>query len=398
MVSARGEGFLHVGNDLAVYREQQPIDLASDSTFRLQHVPRMADLSTFSVELRRYPLVLNTWTRQLPQPAPVEELVCQGDDIVWHPHIKNAASSAPDDTVAVKVRMAPAGRRPVLLSYAMKGWKWSARYTAVLRGQSEVSTDLTGIVQIYNPTPMTFEDVRLTLESGGVAEPGTPTAPGFLMLPEYSPMADLFADTIPSLRPVWEYMLPNRVTLFGYEENQLPFLQARRLRGEQVFQVDSQAFPLSGSTTLKPTRSVLLIPNDAPHNMGWTLPAGPVEVYEGSTLTPPVFVGQMAHSESGSKIVLDLGLSEKVVARRSRTASWLEAGSQKDRYAIELLNQSDRNVQVELLEYPEIEQKWNLISSSEPAEETAHRLKFTLNLEKASRTTVEYVISSDLIK
>jgi hypothetical protein len=409
-ISARaaeiGETSLVVGQGWALVRELRYFSLREgEQEMLLDDIPVEADLSSLVVHSRLIPLEVLEWRRTSGDSGlpldPSLSITADGSSVHWRPADAGASESAetPSRSTAgpVLCRIKSPGtwkRAGIHVTYVVRDMGWTAAYQVSVRGEQAgdrepISVDLSGNVRLDNNCGRTFSNASVRLV--GLEQPGElkQKEPGFLMLNEDSPLADLWRQQQEGRGAENEYFLPNRVTIKARNRTEAALVRTIRTPASRIHLLTSEDVPEGGRE--HPLRKFISFNNTPENKMGFPLPPGPVEIFIGGMRSHFLQEGWISHTPANEAIRIDLGFANDVRARRgSRGKSPPVAGYFEEIFGISIVNMRDAEVRVEVDEKPPLNLEWDVIRAGKAYTETGKRLKFISTIGPGGSDDFEY--------
>ncbi len=401
---------LSIGPRWTVVRETRIVDLKEgEQEWVLEDLPAEADLSSLLIRSPRVPVELTDWERveardAPPNPGADASLSVSGDGSVaaWRPAAGRGAPSAAGPTPALRCRIrSPAARQqfPLEVIYRVRGIRWTALYQVAVRGEQAeekepVAVDLHGMARIENGTSRSFAraQVRLVGERG-TGQAAAPDEPGFLMVDEESPLADLWkAVSGPKRKETeYEYEVPSPVDLPARSRVEASLVRTVRTPADRHYAMVAEDFPPGWGDKDGPLRKVIVFRNVRANQMGRALPPGPVRVYLAGLRTHQLQEGWFDRTPANGEVRVDLGLADDVRGKRiTGLKSDVVAGFVEQDFSMTVRNARGSAIVVDVDEKPPVVLQWDLLRSSKPCEEAEQRLHFSFDLGAGEEETVEY--------
>lgn len=293
----------------------------------------------------------------------------------WQPGVRALVSAA--DSRAVDIG----------LSYLTDGLGWVADYDLVLA--PDAAATLSGWAQVRNDSGVDFDNARLALVAGEVAQEDGRGAPMALAAAMDRSAAEGVQRS--ALGGAYHrYVLPGRVSLADGAARQLPLIELGGLRAVKRYRVTHRA---RAQTRSDPEpQAVTMLLSLAGEGREQPLPAGVVRVYEQDGDGDLRWLGEdrIGHTPVDAPVRLEIGRAFDVQAQRRQTAyERLSDRSFESAWAIELGNATDATVQVTVVE--ELDGDWSLQEASPaPADQDAQQLSWRVEVPAGGSTVVEY--------
>ena len=284
-------------------------------------------------------------------------------------------------TLVLHLESPKAGKGTFELSYLTGGLDWKADYVADLAPGGK-TMDLSGWVTLTNDSGVAYRQAQVQLVAGEVNQ--VQPAPPPQMMERAMPM--MAAAPMPkeeTLDQYHLYTLPRPTDILNKQTKQVALLSApdvpvvRELvvRGRPYYY---QAQSADGWTKLA-VDSMLKFANKG-GNLGVPLPKGVVRVYSKDSRGNAQFIGEddIDHTPKNEDVILKLGESFDVTARRKQTDFSKLAGTSAYNYAyeaafaMELKNARAEPVTVRVLE--ELPGDWKIVQESQPHTKEAANL------------------------
>ena len=392
---------LCIGRDHAVVRERRTVIVpAGEGEFTLDGIPPEAELSSLVLRSRRVAVELLEWRREGPAAAgtgadPSLAVSADGSRVTW---ARGEGAPAAGAASSVRCRASsPVENRPmdVEVSYVLPGMGWSASYQVGVRGEEKgetepVSVDLTGLVRIENCTSQAFEDATVLLV-GAPGLPAPPKDPGFPMVDEESPLADLWRPMPPEPATEFEYALPDRVTVPARGGTDVVLVRTLRTPAARLYRMAAEDFPVGVEGKDAPLRKVLAVRNTAGNRMGMSLPPGKVQVFLGGMRTHLLQEAWFQRTPPNGEIRIDLGAAGDVRGLRVAGGRTPEvAGYFEQVFVLSLGNRLDAAIRAEVDEKPPLSLEWDIVSATKPYREEDRRLVFETEIGPRGQETIEY--------
>lgn len=409
VAAAAEEVTLTLGDGWGVVREVRTVELkAGEQEIVFGEIPAEADLSTLAIRSRRVSVDLLSWA--WVEEGAQAQRVADEDGLVTMGRADGAARWTPGESAPVPgmqtlrrvrcvIRSSGAGRRPLELLYRVDGVSWSCHYQALVRGElaeerEALAVDFAGAARIQNGTARGFADVLVRLVGPGrLPEPGRDPGPGYLMMDEDHPLADLWRSAEPEVGPEYEYRPVRRVTLVARAATEVPLAGAERVPAAPLYAMRSEDVPLAARGAGTPLTKMIVFKNAVRHGLGSALPPGPVDVFLGGMRRQMLEGAAIPFTAADGEIRIALG-SDPGVRGRRRAVAHTEAaqGSYEAVYEIVVDNERDSPVVVEISEKPPPILEWNLLSSTAACTERAQRLFFRQTVAAGSFSTIQYTL------
>lgn len=275
-------------------------------------------------------------------------------------------------TLVLHLRSDAAGTGNFELSYLTGGLAWSADYVAELAPDGD-AMDLNGWVTLVNASGIPYRQAQVQLVAGElnrVEEPEAPTmARGLAMAapPDMMPAQE-------SLDEYHLYTLPRPTDILNNQTKQVALLAAPRVPVTRELVVRGQPLAYQAQSddgwTKLPVASTLRFVN-RDGSLGMPLPKGTIRVYARDSRGNAQFVGEdrIDHTPKNESVVLKLGESFDVTARRRQTDFKKRSGTSAYNYIyeaafeMELKNAKPDPVAVKVLE--QVPGDWDMLDESQ---------------------------------
>lgn len=248
----------------------------------------------------------------------------------------------------------------VRLTYLTGDMGWHADYVLTLSEENEGA--LTAWVTLRNHSGASYEDARLKLIAGDVAEVRQPE----IMLRQVQVEAAM-ADVGVEERAFFEYHLyevQRLVTVPDRQAKQIEFASAPEITPTRAYLFDAapqitprpgaaQTDPRIGLDRDTPVQVRLEMTNSVESGLGLPLPAGVVRVYQADPGQAPELVGEdrIGHTARGEEISLRLGSAFDVIGERTQVDfEQLEERRLQETIQITLRNRRDEAITVRVNE------------------------------------------------
>ena len=383
---------LGVGRPASVVRELFTLTVPEGtSTLALARLPAAADPASLQVRFAEAPVTVDGWRVRQPVAGPLER---RGDAVVWRPDARTVMAPP---LVELDLRSPLAVTTRVELTYLTTGLYWSARYTVLVRGdlareEEAVALDLSARVRLENRTGRRYAGARVLLVGeDGPSDAGRPSPPGFLMLDD-QPLADLWMDPPPVVRPRFSYLLPDPVTWPAEGVLDVDWLEAPRRPATRLYRLSAEEAGQAAPSGARALNRWLVISHGVAGE-GTALPAGQAEVQMGGQRAGTVRGAWIPHTAAGGQLRIDLGpVAEVTGERKFRNRTGKVGDSYEETRAVEVVNQLESAVQIEVEERPPTELEWELLRSTAPHQREGRRLIFTARVEARGRLEIRYAV------
>ncbi len=297
-----------------------------------------------------------------------------------------------------------AGTHDLQVAYLTSGINWQADYIAMLDPEND-GLSLTGWVSVDNNSGATYENARLKLIAGDVAQ----------VTPDVAVMAEemvMRAAPEPQVeeRAFFDYHLyevARPVTIGDRQTKQIEFARAPEVSVEREYVVEftRPIFVRLGSAITDPNRVTrepmnaeirILVMNEEASGLGMPLPQGIVRVYQEDVDGSAQFVGEdrIRHTPRNEEISLTLGRTFDIVAERTPTA-FRQLGERhiEETIQIELRNQQDEAVTVRVIEHLFRAHDAEVTESSMEFEQIdANTIAFEVEIDAEDTATLSYTV------
>jgi hypothetical protein len=383
---------LGVGRPVSAVRESFFLAVPEGtSTLALARLSVAADPASLQIRFPDAVVAVEGWRVRHPVTGPLER---RGDAAVWRP---DAFSVAAPPLVDLYLRSPLAVTTRVELTYLTTGLAWSARYTVQVRGdlareEEAVALDLSARVRLENRTGRPYADARVLLV-GEDAPPEAARAPpaGFLMLDEH-PLADLWQDPPPAVRPRFSYLLPDPVTWPADGVLDVRWLEAPRRPATRLYRLTEAESHQGAPGGARALNRWLVMSHGAAGEVT-ALPAGQAEVQMGGQRAGAVRNAWIPHTAAGGQLRVDLGPVVEVTGERKfRSRTGKVGDSYEETRSVEVVNQLGSAIQIEVEERPPTELEWELLRSTAPHQRAGRRLIFATRVEAGGRQEIRYTV------
>lgn len=383
---------LGVGRPVSVVRESFTMAVPEGtSTFALARLPAAADPASLQVRFAEAPVAVEGWRVRQPAAGPLER---RGDAAVWRP---DALSAVAPPLVDLHLRSPLAVTTRVDLTYLTTGLAWSARYTVQVRGdlareEDAVALDLSARVRLENRTGRRYADARVLLVGEDAPSDAAHTPPpGFLMLDD-QPLADLWQDPPPAVRPCFSYLLPDPVTWPADGVIDVRWLEAPRRPATRLYRLTAEESGQAAPSGARALNRWLVMSHGAAGEVT-ALPAGQAEVQMGGLRSGAVRDAWIPHTAVGGQLRVDLGpVAEVTGERKFRSRTGKVGDSYEETRSVEVVNQLGSAIQIEVEERPPTELEWELLRSTAPHQRAGRRLTFATRVDAGGRQEIRYTL------
>jgi hypothetical protein len=367
----------------------------------LRGIPAEADLSSLALRARRVSIRLTEWSRERPAIDTMGggasfEMDPSTGDLHWEPGsaTRPVADGAPAGLVRCRVESPVAGKRPVQVTYLVKGFEWDAGYQVVLRGDlandaEPVSVDLLGTVGIRNPTARAYENAALLLVARGEPENAVPPDElGFLMLDE-GPLADPWLGDATAESTSYTYRVPGRADIAASAQTDVSLVRALRTPADRLYVMNAERFPLDVGA-MKPLRKYVSFRYRAA-DIGYALPPGAARIFLGTRRAHLLQEGRLPRTAIDGEIRVDLGDEEAVRGMRRTTGLFpaLE-GFREEGFEVVVRNRRNSEVLIRIEEEPPLQLEWHVVQANEKHRVVDGRLRFEPRIEPVSEKRIFY--------
>jgi len=405
------ETFLTIGNGWAVVRETYAMVMTNkEQVFVLDGVPMEADLSTLSVSTARFQVKLASWHREPGADTKAatgtdRTLVYSrdGDSVRWLP----AEGAAPADSPALSrdqqrvvclLQGADTGSRTLEVTYVVTGLTWRAAYTVFLRGdltneEERVSVEISGAIRVANPSSRAFKDVRIRVVGTEPSAEATGNEPGFVMVDEDNPLADLWRRNDADPAAFFAYEIPGRATLVPHGETTVPLVDSARQPADRIFRMNAGYLPVSGRQQARPLEKFLVLKNESSYGLGMALPPGDAEIFVGGMRSLIFQTARFAHTPASGEVLIDLGPAANVRGSRQDLGREVDsADSYKATYDLLVENRLASAISVEIMETPPTTLAWQMIRAKKSYDIRGRQIVFRARVEGNTTERVDYTI------
>lgn len=389
-----------IGPGWALIRESRVMDLVEgEQTIVLDRIPPEADLSSLSIRSRRVPLQLMEWARDGYTNVFRGAVSTEGDSVVWRPGIAQLpGASAVSRRVRCRIRSPLSWKKiGVDVMYVVHGPSWEARYQVMVRGEQAeekepVSVDFTGVVTIHNPTSASWDEAAVQVVGDPRAKTRLPqNDPGFLMVDDESPLADLWRRKPEEAGITHAYTLPGKVALLPQSTTDISLVRTTRTPASRLYVMDASEVPFGTAGQGHPLRKFIVIRNSAANRMGVAIPPGRAEIFMGSARNRYLQEAWQERANVNDEIRIDLGPAADMLGwRQSLARTPAISGYYEETIGLQVLNQRSGAVLVEMREKPPLILEWAVVRTSLPNRGTGRSLKFLVEAEPGRRAKVEY--------
>ena len=284
-------------------------------------------------------------------------------------------------TLVLHLDAGAAGEGLFELSYLTGGLAWKADYVADLSADG-TEMDINGWVTLTNQSGIAYRSAQVQLVAGEVHQiqeqmPTNMMARGMPM------MADAAMPEQESIAEYHLYTLPRLTDILNNQTKQVALLSAPRVPVTRELVARGQPYAyqsrsMDGWTKL-PVAATLRFENKD-GSLGIPLPKGVMRVYAKDSRGNAQFVGEDAvdHTPKNETVMLKLGESFDMTARRRQTEFKKLAGSSAYDYAyesgfeLELKNAKDTPAEVKVIET--VPGDWTILQESQPHTKEASNL------------------------
>jgi len=304
-------------------------------------------------------------------------------------------------TLTLTLDNAAATLRTLELSYLTGGLTWRADYVGELNAAAD-RLDLTGWVTLDNRSGASYHAAQLQLVAGAVhrappeerdfARPMAPPAPRAAMS---SAMEE------ESLFEYHLYTVADPTTLADRQSKQVALLAAPQVKVRKEWLVAGARgygeARLGELAEKLPVTVWLELVNDEASQLGLTLPAGVVRIYQRDARDNAQFIGEdrIAHTPKNAVLRLKLGEAFDVTAERKQTDFKKLSGSgpwqyqYESAFAIVLRNAKSEALEVRVQE--SLPGDWTLLEESHPhTKDSANTATWRIAIAPESATTLTY--------
>lgn len=390
--AAAGEISLGVGRPTSVVRESFRLPVPEGhSTLALDRLPAAADPASLQVRFPAAPVSVEGWRWHQPVQAPVAR---RGDAAVWQP---GGAPTPARSFVDLQVRCPLSLTTAVELTYLTTGLAWSARYTVQVRGdlareEEAVTLDLSARVRLENRSGRAYPAARVLLVGEDIAsETVRPPPAGFLMLDE-PPLADLWQDPPPIIRPHFIYPLPDPVSVPADGMLEVRWLETARRPATKLYRLSAEADGHAAPRGARALNRWLVMSHGAVGEVT-ALPAGQAEVHLGGPRAGAVREAWIPHTAAGGQLRLDLGPVAEVTGERQFLSRTTKVGdTYEETRSVVVVSRLESAIQVEVEERLPTELEWELLRSTAPHQRNGRRLVLSARVEPGGRLDIRYTV------
>ena len=392
-----------IGQGWALVKEIRRANLVPGTQrIQLDDIPAEADLSTLRISAHRFPVRLIDWHRK--EHALQEEVHVldretvrvkdNGDCIWWLDKPDEGTYRPPSETpmgvVDCVIEHARAGEKPIEVSYIIRDFHWQAHYALLVRGAAQhtedVSVDLEGYIKIYNPSSRSFDNVLVHLVGPEKLDMPPRREPGILLFKD-SPLADFWEAPTPDFEIEHAFRLPQRVSLSPWGNVDVALVEASRIRARAIYYLD----PLHAAES--ELQRMLVLQNTAERELGWRLPPGRIDVYQGSLRNQWLKHIEMPFTDVKEELRIALGHESRVRAVWSPKSVFSDSkGLREESYEVAIQNMLDYDISVQIREEPPPRFEWKVVRSTEPYIRKENYLLFSPDIPEHSETIVKYKI------
>ncbi|MFH0908615.1 MAG: hypothetical protein V1929_07625 [bacterium] len=404
------ETFLTIGDGWAVVRETYSVLMTNEEQLLvLENVPMEADLSSLSISTRRFQVRLLSWQRES---RAVSERVPAGDralaydrargDVTWTPLPPGSPADAGGETagprVICRLTGTDTGPRNIDVTYLVTGITWRADYTVLLRGdltneEERVSVEISGSIRVMNPSSRIFDSARVRLVGMDRLSDATRNEPGFVMVDDDNPLADLWRRREAEASAFFNYDIPGHATVAAHGETAVPLVSSARQPADRIFRMDAGDLPVAGRQQARPLRKYLVLKNASSYGLGMALPPGDAEIFIGGMRSLIFQMARFARTPANGEVLIDLGPAKNVLGSRQDLGHEdVSPESYKVSYNLLVENRLASPVSVEIMETPPTALAWQMIRAKTSYDIKGRQIIFKTRVEGKSTERVDYTI------
>ncbi|WP_242467647.1 DUF4139 domain-containing protein [Thiocapsa imhoffii] len=301
-------------------------------------------------------------------------------------------------TLILHLAAETAGEGLFELSYLTNGLAWQADYVADLSPDGQ-TMDLNGWITLTNHSGIAYRSAQIQVVAGEVnrvinERPEAMMARDMVMAsPQAMPEQE-------SLDEYHLYTLPRPTDIQNNQTKQVALLSAPQVTISRELRVRGEPYRYQSRShdgwSQRPVTTTLRFENEG-DSLGIPLPKGIVRVYAKDSAGNAQFIGEdsIDHTPRNETVVLSLGESFDVTARRRQTEFRKLAGTSAYDYAyeaafeLELKNAKSDAVEVTVLE--QLPGDWSLLQESQPhTKEAANLVSWRVTVPAEGTTTLSW--------
>lgn len=230
-------------------------------------------------------------------------------------------------TMTMLIDSQSASKQPIELTYLSDGLNWKADYVVNLLDDKNLN--LKGWVTLNNTSGTDYNDAQLQLVAGDVNRvqpPGPKMAVRAARMEMLNTVATNMAEE--SLFEYHLYSLGRTTTIKDKQQKQVSLLSATSVPYEkrlEIYATDNYGWRAWGKQAEYidlATQAKLMIENKQSSQLGLPMPAGVMRTYQKDSQGNAQFIGEdrIQHTSENESIILQLGESFDVTAKRKQTA------------------------------------------------------------------------------
>ena len=250
-----------------------------------------------------------------------------------------------------------------------------------------------GVARIMNASARSFAGAQLRLVGRGRSGESTRSEPGFVMVDDSNPLADLWRRHEDEPSAFFEYAIPGRAEIAAHAETAVPLVNSARQPADRVYRMDAADLPVAGRQQSRPLRKFLVLHNAASYGLGMALPPGSAEIFIGGTRSLIFQTARFAHTPAGGDVLIDLGSAENVLGSRQDLGRETDTpDSYKASYDLIVENRLASPVSVEILETPPTALAWQMIRAKSTYDVRGRQIIFKTRVAGKNTERVDYTI------
>jgi len=395
-----------IRQDHAVIRESWRVSLTGIvSACALKDFPADADPASVFLDGSRDGLTLIELNQANAAASPAISTVHSGRAVRIDFDRAPVKVSKPD-TRGLRAVLSGTGAGPAAfdLIYKTTGITWDVHYDVVVRGdladfEHTLSVDVEGRVNLLNHSTRSFHGASIGLaigDSEGQEQPAK--KPGFLLLEEDSPLADLWRYFEPEPLIPHFYVLPDRHDLPPGRLVSIAHVAVQRKPIDRQVFIRSDLIPTDARSASGIPRLLIKLKNESDYGRGKPVPPGPASVYLGSQQSTIYQQAWFNHTPAGGDVEIDMGAFDGLSVRRFSRDRIERIDGYEQAYELRIENRNKQRVPLKIDEAPPITETWVYLRSSAPADKQGRRLGFTLSIPAESQMIVQYAVRVDTKK
>ena len=301
-------------------------------------------------------------------------------------------------TLILHLSAETAGEGLFELSYLTNGLAWQADYVADLSADGQ-TMDLNGWITLTNHSGIAYRSARIQVVAGEVNRV-IKDLPELMMARDMAMASPQAMPEQESLDEYHLYSLPRPTDIQNNQTKQVALLSAPQVTISRELRVRGEPYRYQSRShdgwSQRPVTTTLRFENQG-DSLGIPLPKGIVRVYAKDRTGNAQFIGEdsINHTPRNETVVLSLGESFDVTARRRQTEFRKLAGTSAYDYAyeaafeLELKNAKNDAVEVTVLE--QLPGDWSLLQDSQPhTKEAANLVSWRVTVPAEGTTTLSW--------